>query len=87
MSEKVARLATRSHDALREDIQLLLRQVIDDIATGEKAHTCAMVILLDNRNDQFNVSYKATGMRNSEGIAAMRIIERQILDEMLGVGQ
>lgn len=82
MSDKVARLAGKTHAEMTSDVCQLLEHVKDELATGKKEHTCGLVILLDNRGDRFDVSFRAVGMRNSEGIAAMRVVETLMVREM-----
>ena len=57
-------------------------QVAQDYRSGDRSGTKALVLHLDTTDGQYSVGFTQAGMKATEMIALMRVVEANILREM-----
>ncbi len=82
MPPSISYLADEKSDSNSWSVEQMLASALSDIQKGERAATKAIVLFLDDSDEQYNVGFNQSGFRMSEAIALIEVAKITFLREM-----
>lgn len=78
----VIRLGEVTNDAAFVSVEQVLEDTLEEIRSGDYDYSRALVILLDDRDGVFDVTYRNAGLSCSRGVALVEVVKAMLLAEM-----
>lgn len=78
----VISLAEKSGNANHWTVEQMLEDLLEEVRSGRRTATKAVVLLLDDSGERYDIGYRNAGMRLSELVTLMDVAKTDVKKDM-----